>query len=118
DGNKVQRQPRWQWRVNPSYEARLGNDNKAVLYTTIAYIGDRFSDVQNQQLLPNYYKWDAGIQFDLGKRLEFQISADNITNTLGLTEGNPRTIGSQGAGAILARPILGRSVLFSAAFKF
>lgn len=118
DGNKVQRQPRWQWRVTPSYEARFGNDNKATVFTTIAFIGDRFSDVQNQQLLPKYYKWDAGLQVELGKRLEFQVSVDNITNTIGLTEGNPRTIGSQGSGAILARPILGRSALFSAAVKF
>ncbi|MFA5968145.1 MAG: TonB-dependent receptor [Sphingomonas sp.] len=117
-GNTVQRQPKWQWRVSPSYDASFGNGNKATLYTSISYIGDRFSDVQNGQLLPNYYKWDAGVLVNVGKRIQFQIAADNLTNTIGLTEGNPRTLGSQGTGAILARPILGRSAKFSIGYKF
>ncbi len=116
-GNAVQRQPKWQWRVNPSYEAKFGNSS-ATLYTTIAYIGDRFSDVQNQQVLPSFYKWDAGVIVALDKRIELQASVDNITDTIGLTEGNPRTIGAQGSGAILARPILGRSFRFSVGYKF
>lgn len=117
-GNTVQRQPRWQWRVSPSYQADFGTDNQATIYTSIGYIGDRFSDVQNAQLLPSFVKWDAGVTVGLGKRIQFQASVDNITNTIGLTEGNPRTIGAQGSGAILARPILGRSARFSIGYKF
>lgn len=117
-GNRVQRQPRWQWRVNPSYELAFGRNSSATLYTSIGYIGNRFSDVQNAQLLPNYYKWDAGLIVDISKRFRAQVSIDNITDTIGLTEGNPRTIGTQGSGAILARPILGRSARFSIGYKF
>lgn len=116
-GNRVQRQPKWQWRVTPAYEFEFGS-SKASIFTTIAYTGDRFSDVQNQQNLPNYYKWDAGISLEVNDRLQFQATVDNITDEIGLTEGNPRQIGAQGTGAILARPILGRSFRFSAAFKF
>jgi outer membrane receptor protein involved in Fe transport len=115
-GNKVQRQPKWQWRVSPSYEVPFG-DNKATIYTTIAYTGDRFSDIENQQFLPNYYKWDAGIIFDLGEHVQAQASIDNITDELGLTEGNPRVVGAQGQ-VLLARPILGRSARFSVSYKF
>lgn len=116
-GNTVQRQPKWQWRITPGYEAHFGNAT-ANLYTSVAYVGDRFSDVQNEQLLPHYVKWDAGVIVDVGDRVQFQASVDNITNKIGLTEGNPRTIGSQGSGAILARPILGRSARFSIGYKF
>lgn len=116
-GNAVQRQPRWQARVNPSYVAHFGRST-ATFYTSINYIGNRFSDVQNAQLLPDYYKWDAGIQVDLTERIKMQVHVDNITDTLGLTEGNPRAIGSQGTGAILARPILGRSARFSIGYNF
>lgn len=117
-GNRVQRQPKWQWRVSPAYSVEFGSASKATLFTSVTYIGDRFSDVQNAQLLPNYYKWDAGLTVDVTKRITLQASVDNITNTIGLTEGNPRTIGSQGSGVILARPILGRSALFSASYHF
>ncbi|WP_333574126.1 TonB-dependent receptor [Sphingomonas sp.] len=117
-GNQVQRQPKWQWRVSPAYSVDFGSESKATLFTSVTYIGDRFSDVQNAQLLPNYYKWDAGLTVDVTKRITLQATVDNITNTIGLTEGNPRTIGSQGSGVILARPILGRSALFSASYRF
>jgi outer membrane receptor protein involved in Fe transport len=116
-GNLVQRQPKWQWHVSPAYEAHFG-DHTASLFTTVSYIGDRFSDVQNTQLLPNYIKWDAGVAVDLNDRVKLQATVDNITNAIGLTEGNPRSLATPGAGAILARPILGRSARFSIGYKF
>lgn len=116
-GNRVQRQPKWQWRISPSYETDIG-PGKATIYTSINYIGDRFSDIRNLQVLPNYLKWDAGLTYDMRNGLNFQVSVDNITNTIGLTEGNIRNLGSQGAGTILARPIVGRSARFSIGYKF
>lgn len=116
-GNRVQRQPRWRWRVTPSYEIDLGNI-KPSLFATLEYLGDRFSDPQNQQLLPHFYQLDAGASVDLNERLRLQVTGNNLTNEIGLTEGNPRLIGSQGSGPILARPILGRSFRFSLAYEF
>lgn len=116
-GNRVQRQPEWQWRMTPAYDFRL-HGHPASLYTTASYVGDRWSDVQNQQLLPRFVEWDAGFTFDLSRRLRLQLVADNLTNTIGLTEGNPRALGSQGSGAIFARPILGRSAKLSASYRF
>ena len=51
--NQVQRQPKWQWRVAPPYEKDFGFA-KATLYTAVTYISNRFSDIQNEQLLPKY----------------------------------------------------------------
>ena len=107
----------WQWRISPAYEFGFRRV-KATIYTTLSYTGDRFSDVQNEQLLPRFAKWDAGVTMDVTPRVRLQVVADNLTNAIGLTEGNPRIIGSQGTGPILARPILGRSFRFSAAFSF
>ena len=83
----------------------------------MGYIGRRFSDVQNQQVLPSYYKVDAGITIDVGP-VQFAVLGDNLTDTIGLTEGNPRVIGAQGGGAIFARPIVGRSVRFAGTVRF
>jgi len=116
-GNQVLRQPEWQWRVTPSYTVG-GPDGTTTLFATVSYLGDRFSDASNQQFLPHYYEIDAGMSFDVTPNFQFMVTGNNLTNEVGLTEGNPRLIGSQGSGVILARPILGRSFHVSAAIKF
>ena len=116
-GNRVQRQPEWQWRLSPAYETRIaGRDARASL--TLAYMGRRFSDVQNQQVLPHFYTLDAAASIELTSRLRLQANVTNITDTIGLTEGNPRKLGAQSDGAIFGRPILGRSVQLSASYGF
>lgn len=117
-GNRVQRQPKWQWRVTPSYDIEFGNDSKVSLYSTFSYVGDRFSDTANTQSLPHYFKIDAGVTVDVGDALTFAVTADNLTDKVGLTEGDPRTLGQTGGEVVNARPILGRSFRFSAAYKF
>ena len=116
-GNRVQRQPKWTWRVTPAYEVDLGGV-KPSLFATLQYTGDRFSDPENLQVLPNFYQLDAGVSVEVAERVTLAVTGNNLTNEIGLTEGNPRIIGGQGSGAILARPILGRSFRFSAALKF
>ncbi|MES2054698.1 MAG: TonB-dependent receptor [Pseudomonadota bacterium] len=113
-GLQVQRQPKWQWRVSPSYEHDFGGA-KAAVFTTLSYIGDRFSDPENKQVLPKFYKLDAGVAVTVAEKIKLQVTGDNLTNRIGLTEGNPRVIGSQGG---LARPILGRSFRFSVGYSF
>jgi outer membrane receptor protein involved in Fe transport len=116
-GNRVQRQPKWQWRVTPAYDIPFGNDGKVSLYSTFTYVGDRFSDTANVQTLPNYFKIDAGISVDVNEALSFAVTADNLTDEVGLTEGDPRQLGG-GSQVVNARPILGRSFRFSAAYRF
>lgn len=117
-GNRIQRQPRWQVRAAPSYTVYFGPDSSASIFGAVTYVGDRFSDVANEQLLPSYTKLDAGLILNLGRNVTFAVNGDNLTNSVGLTEGNPRVIGSQGQGVILARPILGRSVRFKLGYAF
>lgn len=117
-GNRVQRQPRWAYRIAPAYERSFGDRLKGAVFASYDYVGDRFSDVENQQSLPGYGKVDAGASLTVAERLTLQVTADNLTNKLGLTEGNPRVLGSQGNGVIYARPILGRSFTFSGTFRY
>ena len=116
-GNRVQRQPKWAWRVTPAVDVDVGNIRPS-LFATLQYTGDRFSDPENLQLLPHFYQLDAGVSVLLNERIRLQVTGNNLTDEIGLTEGNPRIIGGQGTGAILARPILGRSFRFSAAVEF
>ena len=116
NGNQVQRQPKFQARLTPSYRIPMAwGDIK--LHATYTHIGDRWSDTQNQQLLPGYNTVDAGILVSVGDKWEFRVTGNNLTNEFGLTEGNARIIGG-GSGVVFGRPIFGRSFEASLMYRF
>jgi outer membrane receptor protein involved in Fe transport len=111
-GNSVHRQPNFQLRLSPSYSADLGGA-KVTLYGAASFVGQRWSDLGNTVRLPGYTKVDLGIEAKLDSGLFMRASADNLGNSHGLTEGDPRVTGSQNG-----RPILGRSFTFSVGYDF
>jgi outer membrane receptor protein involved in Fe transport len=117
-GNRVQRQPKLQFRLTPTYRIPFGDDKEAKLYATYTSVGERFSDVENQQVLPKYRTVDAGVLVSLGEKVELRVSGNNLTNELGLTEGNARIIGGGTGGTVFARPIFGRSAEVSLLYRF
>ncbi len=114
EGNEAQRQPGWQLRVTPSYDFEVGGLTGTV-YGTLSAVDDRFSDQANAQVLDSYEKVDLGVLLNVSEQFTFQVSADNITDEEGLTEGDPRVVGMAASNA---RPILGRSFKLSAAYHF
>lgn len=116
NGNQVQRQPKFQARLTPSYRIPMSwGDIK--LHATYTTVGDRWSDVQNQQLLPGYDTLDAGVLVTLGEKFELRLTGNNLTNEFGLTEGNARIIGG-GGSVVFGRPLFGRSVEASIMYRF
>jgi iron complex outermembrane receptor protein len=116
-GNEVQRQPNLQFRLSPSYRIPMGA-NSVKLYGTYSYIGDRWADQSNLSYLPKYKTFDAGILASIGEHWEVRVAATNLSNELGLTEGNSRLTGAQSSGPINARPIFGRAVEASLLYRF
>jgi iron complex outermembrane recepter protein len=116
NGNQVQRQPKLQFRLTPSYRIPMG-DNEVKLYGTYTQVGDRYSDLQNQQVLPKYHTFDAGVLVALGDKIELRVQGANLTNEFGLTEGNPRVLGA-GGNTYFARPLFGRAVEASLMYRF
>ncbi|MBS0481334.1 MAG: TonB-dependent receptor [Proteobacteria bacterium] len=111
-GHHVHRQPDFQLRLSPSYETDLGGA-KVTVYGAASFVGSRWSDLANTVKLPGYTKLDAGIEAKLNQGLFARVSADNLTNSHGLTEGDPRVAGSNNG-----RPILGRSFTFTVGYDF
>lgn len=111
-GNKVLRQPDWQARISPSYTYEGGNFD-ATLYGALTLVGERFGDNANTVVLPSYEKIDLGLLVNTQSGLFFQVHADNLNDSHGITEGDPRN-----PAAPNGRPILGRSVLFSIGYNF
>jgi len=111
DGNSVQRQPDWQFRITPAYDFELG-PTEITVYGTFTAVDDRFSDPANLVEIDGYEKLDLGLIVAVD-RLEFQIVADNVTDDDGLTEGDPRN-----PLAPNGRFILPRSFKFSVGYSF
>lgn len=117
-GNKVARQPRFLAALIPSYSFRTAW-GEARLFGTYTHVGNRYADIENKQPLGKYDTLDLGASIDVNDRISIQATVENVTNTLALTEGNIRTVGSANAnGYFLGRPIFGRHATITAAYKF
>jgi len=116
-GNTIRRIPKHMWRVTPTYT--FGKDG-ARLFLTWTHVSDRYSNDENTRTLPKYEKFDAGVSFEVGSHWTFQVTGDNLTNEVGLTEGNPRTdVGAGASGPIyVARPLFGRSFMGSVTYRY
>jgi len=119
NGNQTVRVPAASIRVVPGFNL-FGNHLR--LQSAIEYEGKRYTDVANSQVLPAYTKVDLDAQINLTHEISIFGIVDNLANSLGLTEGNPRAGEIQSAEAnsyiFLARPLLGRSFKVSLRYKF
>jgi outer membrane receptor protein involved in Fe transport len=120
DGNQTRRIPKIYFTLTPSYEAELAGNRNVRIFGSLRYLGDRFADFANRTLLPDYGKFSAGLDLGISSDVTIQTRVDNITNSVGLTEGNPRVGQLLGAPEALrmARPILGRSGQVSLVYRF
>ena len=117
-GLKLFREPDFEARFAPAYSYSLGSSISGRLFASAWYVGHRFSDAANQQPLQPFVQFDAGVSMDVATKWQLQLSCDNVTNVIGLTERDPRTLGSGVANdSFLGRPIFGRSFTLSAEYK-
>lgn len=116
-GNTIRRIPKTMGRLTPTLRLM---DERLRLYMTYSYFGKRFSNDENTIALPKYSKVDAGVIYDINDMFSVQLTGDNLTNEVGLTEGNPRTdVGAAGVGALyMARPLFERSFSLMGTVRF
>lgn len=101
NGKKVRRIPGVYGTIRPAY-----NITKSLsIYVEGNYFGKKYSDNANVFALPAFGVLNAGIAYKV-KQIRFAIDGSNLTNTIGLTEGNPRITTAPGS-IYYARPILG-----------
>jgi iron complex outermembrane recepter protein len=118
-GNIIERAPKVQFRLTPSYN--IYTDFGSIrLHGTATHVGKRFASSANTLTLPAYNTLDAGAVLTLQNGLEIRLSGSNLTNEIGLTEGNFRvpnaTVGQD--GVFLARPLFGRAFEVSVGMSF
>jgi outer membrane receptor protein involved in Fe transport len=111
-GNQVLRQPEWQLRISPSYTLETPAFD-ATFYVAATFVDDRFGDNANTVRLDGYEKIDLGVMAQFPGGLFLQLHGDNVNDSDGITEGDPRN-----PAAPNGRPIFGRSFMFSLGYDF
>jgi outer membrane receptor protein involved in Fe transport len=118
DGNVNDRTPQWLSTLTAAY---LLPDRHGRVYATYRYVGAQFVDIANQLKLPAYQILNAGVIIDLSDRLNLNVSGQNLTNKIGMTEGNPRQgVFAQSVvnGSFYGRSIAGRNGLIALTYTF
>ncbi|HEY7887755.1 MAG TPA: TonB-dependent receptor [Steroidobacteraceae bacterium] len=116
NGNQLARLPKFQFRVTPSDTQSFawGSLTEQLTYESI---GRRFQDSTNLTPLPAYYDLAFGVDAFIGESFELRVLGSNITNQLGLTEGNARFGGNTVQNNVgFGRSILGREVNVTAKY--
>jgi iron complex outermembrane receptor protein len=117
DGKTPHNTPNLMYTITPAYDlpARYGQ-----VYMRYMHIGRIFADNGDEVELPAYGVLAIGAICDITPKLKLNVSVDNITNALGLTEGNPRQGFTQSIvnGYFYGRGIVGPTALVSLNYKF
>nr|WP_199038827.1 TonB-dependent receptor [Dyella sp. ASV24] len=117
-GKQIDRQPKVQYRLTPGYLIPT-SWGSLKFWLTYEYVGTRYGDQLNQQPLGHYYDFSAGAMANIGKNWVVTLRGTNLTNEIGITEGNARLFGfASGGGVILARSIEGREVNLQVKYQF
>jgi outer membrane receptor protein involved in Fe transport len=118
NNSQLARLPNFQIRVTPSDTQTL-NWGSVTEYVTYEHIGNRYQDPTNDTPLYAYYDLAAGISAQVGDNWQFRLLGSNLTNQIGLTEGNARLGGNTVQNGVgFGRSILGREVNVSVKYKF
>ncbi|MFY1046963.1 TonB-dependent receptor [Chryseobacterium sp. GP-SGM7] len=115
EGNVVRRMPKLYFNISPA----VNITKQWRTYVSYNYYGKRYQDQTNQDTLPAFGEFGAGMSYQLGK-IRFAVDGTNVFNTIGITEGDPRSPSVQSAGSsmIMARPIMGAAVRGSITLDF
>jgi len=91
------------------------------VYLRYEYTGKIYTDVGNGLALPGYGVLSVGSNVNFTDRINLNLNVWNVTNKLGLTEGNPNsgiseTVGF--TGYFYARGIAGPNATATLTYKF
>ena len=118
-GNQLLRVPKLALRATPAVTLLGG---RARVQADVEHYTRRYADAANTSELPAYTVLNASARLDLTDRISLWAYGDNLTNAIGLTEGNPRagelTSGQANDALFIGRPILGRNVRLAVDFRF
>jgi hypothetical protein len=118
NGQQLARLPDFQIRVTPS-DTQIFSWGSVTEYVTYEHVGVHYQDNTGLNPLPSYYDLAAGIVAEYGDNWELRLAGSNLTNQVGLTEGNARFGGNTAQNGVnFGRSILGREGSVQLKYKF
>lgn len=118
NGAPLARTPKLQVRVMPS-DTQTFDWGTLTEFVTYEYVGQHYQDGTGLNPLGSYWDLGAGIVATVGDNWQFRLMGSNLTNEIGLTEGNARFGGNAVVNGVgFGRSIVGEEVNISAYYKF
>jgi outer membrane receptor protein involved in Fe transport len=117
--NRIIRSPKVSARFTPGLNLLDGRLRAEVDFQ---FYGKRYSDIANTLTIPAYEIINASVRWNVTDQVSIYAYGTNLTNEIGLTEGNPRAgqfvSGEVGSRYYLARPELGRTFKAAVLYRF
>lgn len=107
-GNEPRRQPKLMYNLIPSY--KFGKNNDAIGFSFIGQ-SKAFAQDENKLVMKGFMIVNSFIDFTLTKGLSLNLSANNLLNTLAITEAEEGSITENQVNYIRARPMPGLSLI-------
>jgi outer membrane receptor protein involved in Fe transport len=118
NGVQLARLPKFQVRITPS-DTQTTSWGSVTEQVTYEHIGQHYQDQTGLNPLGAYYDLSAGISVKVGENWEYRLLGSNLTNQIGLTEGNARVEGNAVQNDVgMGRSIQGREWNIQAKYKF
>jgi outer membrane receptor protein involved in Fe transport len=102
--------------IQPAYDFP---NHLGAVYLRYEYVGKIYTDAGNALALPGYGVLSVGANVNVTPRLNLNINVYNVTNQLGLTEGNPNSGVTQAVvnGYFYGRGIPATNALITLSYK-
>lgn len=115
-GNTPRRQPDFIYNVIPSYNFGSEKQNSVGL----SFIGQSkaFAQDNNELVMPGFLIVNSFINVGITKSLNVNIAANNIFDSLGITESEEGSIVEGQTNIVRARPLPGRSISLTLQYMF
>ncbi|WP_179346586.1 TonB-dependent receptor [Winogradskyella ursingii] len=116
DGNTPRRQPDFIYNFIPTYNFGSTKQNSIGL----SFIGqsEAFAQDNNELVLPGFVIINSFINIGITENLRANLSANNIFDTLGITESEEGSIVEGQTNFLRVRPVPGRSISLGLSYNF
>lgn len=112
-GNRPRRQAGTIYNFSPSYTYKNHTLGISAIGTTSSYAQDN-----NQLVMPGYTYMNVYLNLRIADGLNFMINANNVLDTMGITESEAGSITANRVNYVAARSITGRSTSATLRFTF
>ena len=115
-GNAPRRQPDLIYNFLPSYN--FGSEKQNTLGLSFIGQSKAYTQDNNELIMPGFVIVNGFVSFGITENLFANLSANNIFDTLGITETEEGSIVENQVNIVRARPVPGRSVSLGLNFNF